>query len=253
MSNIGGGIFFNTPKKVNESFNDIFKKSQKSEKELIDEYNKYVKIYKKHISNLDELDNYIVEDNYNFDSFRKSFEIIKNKINDKKNPLLLTNYEEVPKNNFSDDIIEYHLLQQIKYLLDYNYSDEKRELIKLVSIRNVKTSPEFKVFSIENKETEYLPLFHNNFQLDYSKMKSIFDQVIKYITGTVQQIQINAKQKTKKIKSPNANPLLKKTKISLIRKSKVKSKKKIEDINIPIHNEVLPVIQIKMPKKISNE
>jgi hypothetical protein len=143
--------------------------------------------------------------------------------------------------------------------ITYNYSDEKRELIKLVSIRNVKTSPEFKVFSIENKETEYLPLFHTKFQLDYPKMKSIFDQVIKYITGTVQQIQVNIKQKTKKIKTPNANPLLKKTKMSSIRKvksnvkSKVKSKKKIEDISIPIHNEVLPVIQIKMPKKILDE
>lgn len=255
----GSGIFFNSPEKSNQPFIKILQKAQKSEKELIEEYNKYVKIYKKHISDLDALDNYVVEDNYNFDSFRKSFEMIESELNDKKNPLLLTNYTDVPKNDFSDDIIEYHLLQQIKYLLENNYSEEERELIKLVSLRNVKTSPEFKVFSIENKETEYLPLFHNKFQLDYSKMKDIFDQVIKYMNNNVGIIQ---KQKSK-LKSPNVNPkktkTLKKTKTpspkkskktKTLKKTKVKEKK-IEEIGLPLNNNVLPVIEIKMPKKIS--
>ncbi len=275
----GSGIFFNSPEKSNQPFIKILQKAQKSEKELIEEYNKYVKIYKKHISDLDALDNYVVEDNYNFDSFRKSFEMIESQLNDKKNPLLLTNYTDVPKNDFSDDIIEYHLLQQIKYLLENNYNDEDRELIKLVSIRNVKTSPEFKVFSYENKSTEYLPVFHHKFQLDYSKMKDIFDQIIKYMNdnvGVLQKIKSNLKQKSiTKIKSPNVNPLKTKTKTPIIKsdspirktttkpttkattkkttkaKSKSKQKKNIEDINLPLNNNSLPVVEIKIPKKIS--
>jgi hypothetical protein len=260
----GSGIFFNSPEKSNQPFIKILQKAQKSEKELIEEYNKYVKIYKKHISDLDELDNYVVEDNYNFDSFRKSFEMIESELNDKKNPLLLTNYTDVPKNNFSDDIIEYHLLQQIQYLLETSYSDEERELIKFVSIKNVKSSPEFKVFSIENKETEYLPVLHTKFQLDYSKMKEIFDQVIKYITGITKKQNLSLDIKSP-IKTPNVNPLKKnktkkKTKILSPspspspmpkRKTKTKSRKNIEDIGIPLNNDVLPVVHIKMPKKIT--
>lgn len=268
----GSGIFFNSPEKSDQPFIKILQKAQKSEKELIEEYNKYVKTYKKHISDLDALDNYVVEDNYNFDSFRKSFEMIESKLNDKKNPLLLTNYTDPPKNNFSDDIIEYHFLQQIKYLLEDNYNDEERELIKLVSVRNVKTSPEFKVFSYENKSTEYLPLFHHKFNLDYSKMKDIFDQIITYMNdnvGVLQKIKSNIKHKSPtKAKTPNVNPLKKKT-ISPIKKTKTKPKaksktispvkktktkpkqKNIEDIDLPLNNNVLPVIAIKMPKKIS--
>jgi hypothetical protein len=277
---IGSGIFFNTPEKTDEPFVKILKKAQKSEKELAEEYNKYVKIYKKHISDLDALDDYIVEDNYNFDSFRKSFEMIESDLNDKKNPLLLNNYSDVPTNNFSDDIIEYHLLQQIKYLLEHNYSEEERELIKLVSIRNVKSKPEFKVFSVENKSTEYLPLFHTKFQLDYPKMKVIFDQVIKYITGITEKIKIQSPSLKSPPKTPNVNPFqkikspksIKKKTLSLSKKSiskespspilsptpkrKTKTKtikKKIEDIVLPTNNDTLPVVQIKMPKKISKE
>ncbi len=270
----GSGIFFNSPEKSNQPFIKILQKAQKSEKELIEEYNKYVKIYKKHISDLDALDNYIIEDNYKFDSFRKSFEMIESQLNDKKNPLLLNNYTDVPKNDFSDDIIEYHLLQQIKYLIENNYNEEEKELIKLVSVRNVKTTPEFKVFSYENKSTEYLPLFHHKFNLDYPKMKGIFDQIIKYMNdnvGVLQKIKPNIKQKSiTKAKTPNVNPLKIKSKTSIIKslspikktktKTKVKAKtksktkikqKKIEDLNLPLNNNALPIVEIKMPKKIS--
>jgi hypothetical protein len=282
----GSGLFFKSKSSNSESFVKLLKKAVTSEKNVIDEYKKYITIYKNHIENLDGLDNYIESDNYKFDSFRKSFELIKTKVFDKdfnEQPLLLKNYKDISDDSFTDDIIEYHILQQIKYLLLNTYSKKDNDLIRLVSLRNIKTKPEFQIFSIDDKMTEYLPLFHNQYQLDYEKMKEVFDQVIEYIKATVKKPFIteidndNSKpKKNKEVKTPDMNPfnnkdmdksdkktkkVNKKTtikpktmKTKTMKTKKAKSKtvnqKNLEDITLPMKNESLPVVKIQLPKKL---
>jgi hypothetical protein len=198
----GAGFFFKSDKKPD--FFKLFKEALSSEGKLLNhikDYNefmvKYQEYYKKHINNLDKLDDYFDEDEINFNSFHKSFNIIytdiekniNNNTFDIKNtftqPLLLKNYNDLESYFHSEDIIEYHFKQQIDYLLDNNYDEEDRLLIRQVAFRNIMEKPEFKVFSIENKMTEFLPLQHHNYQIDYTKMKDVFDQVILYIKSVL--------------------------------------------------------------------
>ena len=211
----GGGFFFKSDKKPD--FFKLFKEAVLSESKLlkgINDYNEFMKtyreLYKKHIENLDNLDNYLEDEN--FDSFHKSFNVIykdidrninNNNFNTSKTleqPLLLKNYSGMESYYEREDIIEYHLIQQINYLILNNYSEEDRLLIRQVAFRNIMKNPEFKVFSIENKMTEFLPLQHHNYQIDYDKMKEIIDQVISYIKSVVPQINNNHTEKEKKPK-----------------------------------------------------
>ena len=212
---IGGGIFFDSHKSMDKiKFVDLLKKSIYSESKLINQLKKYKelvteynKIYNEHIANLDKMDGYLEDDNFN--SFHKSFNLIFNKINirnfnDKEfssEPLILKNYTDINSDYMEEHIIEYHILQQIQYLLDLYYpKKEDRLLFRLVSVRDVMTKPEFKVFSIENKMTDYLPLQHNKYQLDYKKMKDIFDQVLSYIKSQTSVSYMVSKKKKKSTK-----------------------------------------------------
>jgi hypothetical protein len=282
-----GGFIFSFKK--DKTFIDLFKDAKKTESNLLSEYQKYVKMYKEHIENLDKLDDY-VKDDYEFDSFRKSFELLKKEDqsshNFKSNPLLLQNYTDITDIDELDDVIHDHILQQIKYLLNKYYSERDRELIRFVSIRNIKTKPEFKIFSIENKMTEYLPLLHNKFQVDYPKMKEVFDQVLEYIKNNTKGIYYEKTAKPvshKKVKTPKMNALLKeKKKLSntikinkkIVKKAETKVEKKlkkkeekeeveepieikekvikkdISDIKLPTDDPTLPIFHIKMPQKL---
>ena len=70
---IGGGIFFNSDKSSKKhNFVDLLKKSISSESKLINQLKKYKelvndydKIYKEHTSNLDKMDGYLEDDNFN--------------------------------------------------------------------------------------------------------------------------------------------------------------------------------------------
>jgi hypothetical protein len=172
---------------------------------------KYQEAYKEHLQNLDNLYEYFEDEDIEFDSFHKSFNVIykdidrsinNNTFNNNKTleqPLLLKNYTELESYYEAEDIIEYHLIQQINYLIQNNYSESDRLLIRQVAFRNIMKKPEFKVFSIENKMTEFLPLQHHNYQIDYDKMKEIIDQVIVYIKSVIPDaINNNVKEKKPK-------------------------------------------------------
>jgi hypothetical protein len=282
---IGGGLFFDSNKSSNsndQTFQDLLKKGVKSESKLINQLkkykelvNEYDKIYKEHIKNLDKMDKYFEDDDFN--SFHKSFNIIFNKINirtfDKKEfesePLVLKNYTDINSNYITENIIEYHILQQIQYLLDLYYpKKEDRFLFKLVSVRNVMTKPEFKIFSIENKMTDYLPLQHNKYQLDYKKMKDIFDQVLNYIKS---QISIDVSKKKLSKKKDKTPKLLHKiqnisskkkmeSKKKMVSKKKMTSKKKkmeskkkeLLDIKLPFSDPIIPGVEINIPRKVES-
>ena len=112
----------------NYNFFNLLKKAKGTEKKLLSLSNDYEKILKKyytkyqqHMLNLNELDKYFIDDKYNFESFRKSFDIIFTNHKQKnlsKNPLLLSNYLGVKSNYTNEEIVEYHLAQQFKYLLN---------------------------------------------------------------------------------------------------------------------------------------
>jgi hypothetical protein len=303
---IGGGFFFNSETSKKPKFVDLLKKSISSEsklinqlkkyKQLIDEYNK---IYKEHIKNLDKMDGYFEDDNFN--SFHKSFNVIFNKINirdfdDKEfssEPLVLKNYTDINSDYLEEHIIEYHILQQIQYLLDLYYpKKEDRLLFRLVSVRDVMTKPEFKVFSIENKMTDYLPLQHNKYQLDYKKMKDIFDQVLSYIKSQISVSYMVSKKKkkstkknektpkllhklhskSKKEKNNNVSRLHKKIKSKKIKSKKISQKKisqkkisqkkisqkkeslkkDLRDIKLPFDEPIIPGVEINIPRKVES-
>jgi hypothetical protein len=210
-------------------------------------------------------------------------------------PLVLRNYSDINSDYIDEHIIEYHILQQIQYLLDLYYpKKEDRFLFRLVSVRNVMTNPEFKVFSIENKMTDYLPLQHNKYQLDFKKMKEIFDQVLSYIKSQIPiEVSKHKKKVTKKnektvkllhklkIKSKKENnndfisgmvkkkvgskkkmiyklkskskfkPKLK-SKSKPKHKSKSKPKKDLLDIKLPFDEQMVPGVEINIPKKVES-
>jgi hypothetical protein len=299
---LGGGIFFDSHKSMDKTkFVDLLKKSISSESKLINQLKKYKefvaeynKIYKEHIANLDKMDRYFEDDNFN--SFHKSFNVIFNKINirnfdDKEfssEPLVLKNYTDINSDYMEEHIIEYHILQQIQYLLDLYYpKKEDRLLFRLVSVRDVMTKPEFKVFSIENKMTDYLPLQHNKYQLDYKKMKDIFDQVLSYIKSQIsvsymvskkkkkstKHVQKSAKllfklqSKSKKEKNNNVSRLPKKMKSKKIKSKKISNKKisqkkeslkkeshkkDLRDIKLPFDDPIIPGVEINIPRKVES-
>ncbi len=208
QNQMGAGFFFKSDKKPD--FFKLLKEAVLSESKLlknIKEYSefmkKYQESYKTHLQNLDKLDEYFEDEDVEFDSFHKSFNVIYKDIDRNINnntfdnnktleqPLLLKNYNGLESYYEVEDIIEYHLIQQINYLIQNNYSESDRLLIRQVAFRNIMKNPEFKVFSIENKMTEFLPLQHHNYQIDYDKMKEILDQVIVYIKSVIPDVNTN--------------------------------------------------------------
>ena len=169
----------------------LLKNSISSEKKLIlssEKYNKathdYYKDYQEHIDNLVRLDKMFD----GFDSFKKSFDIIFKEFKDnkkiKEQSLLLSNYNKNYKNNnhqpfySPEDIIKFHLSQQIVYLLSNMYSEHERLLIKQVIIDNIKNKPVFNIITSDNKETNFITLPQTKYHINYEKTKTIFDQVI---------------------------------------------------------------------------
>ena len=176
----------------------LLKHSISSEQKLIssaEKYNKathdYYRDYQEHIDNLIRLDKMFD----GFDSFKKSFDIIFKEFKDNKKikdqSLLLSNYNKSKsKDNNSnepfyspEDIIKFHLSQQIVYLLSNMYSEHERLLIKQVIIDNIKNKPVFNIITSDNKETDFITLPQTKYHLNYEKTKNIFDQAINNMRG----------------------------------------------------------------------
>ncbi len=183
---------YNLPK---DMFHKSFKKGLESEKELCKfnkEYLKFVDKYKlkmeKHLENLDNIDKELGAniDNPTFHGFRKSFEILgtNNTFEDDLQPLLLKNYLYISDYDNGSNIIEYHLEQQLYYLIFNYYNESEQRMFGNFLFKNVMTTPEFQVISSEGQLTDFLPLPHTNYQLDYAKVKKILDQVISFLKKT---------------------------------------------------------------------
>ncbi len=174
-----------------DEFYKSFKKGLASEKDLCNFNKEYIKLINKykekieaHLENLDKIDESL-GDNINIDdfhSFRKSFEILTNNntLEDNLQPLLLKNYEYISENDNDVNIIEYHLDQQISYLIFNYYNESEQRIFNSIIFRNLLKEPEFKVITTDGKITDFLPLPHVNYQLDYVKVKKILDQIVDY-------------------------------------------------------------------------
>jgi hypothetical protein len=172
----------------------------------------YTKYYE-HLDNLVRLDQMFE----NFDSFRKSFEIVFGEFKDKKKikeqSLLLSNYRKLESFSNPEDMIKHHLIQQIIYLLANMYNENERLLIKQVLIQDVITKPTISIVTSDGRITDLISLPQNKYHLDYVKVKQIIDQAIRHMRDKLNMAPAythGIKQGVEDIKfDPRTMPLIK--------------------------------------------
>jgi hypothetical protein len=188
---IGGGLFRTHHHKLKSKYPEYFyllKHCMTSEKELLQSKKKYINIthdfyekYYNHLDNLIRLDQLFE----GFDSFRKSFEIVFGEFKDtskiKEQALLLSNYNKLEPFSKPEDVIKYHLIQQIIYLLANVYNANERLLIKQVIVNDVLKKPTLIITTSDGKNTDPVVLPQNKFHVDYVRLKEIFDQALKHM------------------------------------------------------------------------
>jgi len=134
----GGGFFDKKPEHI-----AIFKRAQKSEKELIKHYKAHVKAsikqadgFKKHIGNLKALDEIMPD---GFDSFAEVFitrvmnDIKISKNPDTSSPLMLANYK-VENDSDKDDLAARHLWQQCEFVRRTKFAPQDAVLISKIAV-----------------------------------------------------------------------------------------------------------------------
>jgi hypothetical protein len=198
----------------------LLKHTIKSEEKLVDAIKKYNNItndyytrYYEHLDNLVRLDQMFE----NFDSFRKSFEIVFGEFKDKKKiseqSLLLSNYRKLAPFAKPEDMIKHHLIQQVIYLLANMYNANERLLVKQVLIQDILTKPTISVVTSDGKITDPIPLPHTKYHVDYVKLKQIIDQAIRHMRDKLNMIpeyKSGLKQSVEDIKfDPRTMPLVK--------------------------------------------
>jgi hypothetical protein len=180
---------YSLPKDV---FYKYFKKGLLSERELHKFNKEYIKLILKyklkietHLENLNDMDAAFGDNinNPNFHGFIKSFEILSsnNTLDDSLQPLLLKNYEYISEHDNDINIIEYFLDQQFSYLIFNYYNETEQRMFSSIIFKNLMTQPEFQVITSDGKLTDFLPLPHTNYELDYVKTKKILDQIISFL------------------------------------------------------------------------
>ncbi len=203
----GGVIFRNVDTKDSkyslpkDVFYKSFKKSLLSEKDLYKINKDYIKLVDKykqkleaHLENLDGMDATFGENikNPDFHGFRRSFEILSenNSIDDDLQPLLLKNYEYMSEEDNDNDVIEYHLDQHFSHLIFNYYGENEQRIFNSIIFKNLMTEPEFKVITTNGKITDFLPLPHNNYQINYDKVKKVLDQVVAYSLSNEDKLHV---------------------------------------------------------------
>ncbi len=285
----GGSVFktrhHNLKKKWPEYYY-ILKHTMASEKELtkaVDKYNvstqNYFSKYYNHLDNLGRLDSMFE----NFDSFKKSFELIFQEYKDKKElknqVLLLSNYNKLEPFLQPEDIIKHHLIQQVVYLLSKSYNPYERLLIKQVVIQDVLKKPKISIITSDGNGTDFVLLPHNKYHIDYDKTKDILDHALSNIKSKVEIIPNHPERQIlglDKIHIQHIHPdMIKKqeaihkishkkqshkkhhsakkgsVKKGSVKKGSVKKHegKKINEIKVPTDVPILPVLKVEMPKK----
>ena len=186
-----GGAFRTRHHKLKSKYPEYYhllKHCMSSEKELLQSLKKYTNVthnfyekYYTHLDNLLRLDQLFE----GFDSFRKSFEIVFGEFKDsskiKEQSLLLSNYNKLEPFSKPEDVIKYHLIQQIIYLLANVYNANERLLIKQVMVNDVLKKPTLIITTSDGKNTDPVVLPQNKFHVDYVRLKELFDQAIKHM------------------------------------------------------------------------
>jgi len=198
----------------------LLKHTIKSEEKLVEVIKKYNNVtndyytrYYEHLDNLVRLDQMFE----NFDSFRKSFEIVFGEFKDKKKiseqSLLLSNYRKLAPFSKPEDMIKHHLIQQVIYLLANMYNANERLLIKQVLIQDILSKPTISIVTSDGKITDPIPLPHAKYHVDYVKLKQIIDQGIRHMRDKLNmapEYKSGLKQSIEDIKfDPRTMPLVK--------------------------------------------
>jgi hypothetical protein len=219
----GGGSSLKRHQKLKKKWPEYYhllKHTIKSEDNLMESIKKYNNVtndyytkYYEHLDNLVRLDQMFE----NFDSFRKSFEIVFGEFKDKKKiseqSLLLSNYRKLSPFAKPEDMVKHHLIQQVIYLLANLYNANERLLIKQVLIDDILTKPTISVVTSDGKITDKIPLPHDKYHMDYVKLKQIIDQAIRHMRDKLNmapEYKSGLKQPVDNIKfDPRTMPLVK--------------------------------------------
>lgn len=216
------------------TYYDYFKKAQKSEKDVINEYKKYLKskekyrkVFDNHLENLSQLDKQFD----NFNSFQKSFlDMFDGKIDGDSlryaKPLLLQNYDMIDKYYTKKDIIQFHLVRQFLYIIYANFPPQHRLLIRSVDFNNI-TSPndiELIIKTVDGTRTTY-HLEHDQYHIN---AKATISQIKESLMRVKGYKESNKKTKTKEY------DILVPLEKSIVQKSINKKSIKMVDKNLPI-------------------
>ena len=197
MNNMSGGLFSKLVKKSKYSFNDVVKKTKKSEGNLINAYEdldtkakKYNKSYVEHIENIKMLDDYV---NFNgmetlFNKVIMQDNFVKGRI-DKTNPLLFRNYiieGEVLPSTFRRE----HLMNQIRYFMNKSIPGRDQSFIKYITVTDIsKHDFVLNTVTIDNiKQKKVIP--HSDFLIDKEKTKTF---IIDVVSSTMKKLKRTSK------------------------------------------------------------
>jgi len=181
----GGKMSFIKKLRGKVSFNDVIKKTKKSEGSLINAYEAmdsktktYHKAYADHLNNLLQLDDYV-----NFNGMETIFKKVIMKDNfrtghvSRKNPLLFKNYlieGETTPSSFRRE----HIMTQLRYFLDKYFASRDQMFIKHLDITDI-TKDNFilSVVTIENVKKKKT-IEHIDYLIDKKKFKSVLTDIL---------------------------------------------------------------------------
>jgi len=181
----GGKMSFIKKLRGKVSFNDVIKKTKKSEGSLINAYEAmdsktktYHTAYNVHLNNLLQLDDYV-----NFNGMETIFKKVIMKDNfrtghvSRKNPLLFKNYlieGETTPSSFRRE----HIMTQLRYFLDKYFASRDQMFIKHLDITDI-TKDNFilSVVTIENVKKKKT-IEHIDYLIDKNKFKEALTDIL---------------------------------------------------------------------------
>lgn len=196
------------------TYYDYFKKAQKSEQEVINQYQnylkskeKYKKVYDSHLKNLSELDKQF----QNFNSFQKSFKEMFKEKKDGQNlkyakPLLLQNYDMIDKYYTKKDIIQFHLVRQFLYIIYVNFPPEHRLLVRSVDFDNIMSRNheiDLIIKTVDGTRTTY-QLQHTKYHINSKATVSQIKESLMRVKG-YQELKSKNKKPSRKTKTVKKN------------------------------------------------
>ena len=157
------------------SLGKVLKKTKKSEKKLIESFQKhskatdtyYVKL-NEHVNNLQELDEHIPEVTSFVNIFNNTVmpeDIVPNKKIDKSVPLFIQSYG-ITEYSSPKEITKEHVKQQVRYVIKKNHAPHESRLLRDMEVDLDPNTVNVRFVLLDNRTTASHSLSHENYELN---------------------------------------------------------------------------------------